>query len=119
MRRRTYSSVDRIMKGWRQRDRLEQLAKAYGEPIAPEQLPPDLRWLTWKPVTQRLYVWCWAWHDGCLYARLDDVHAKGGLWRVAVGDDLRKIWKAIARHLGPLGGAIVAARSLPACVGLI
>ena len=63
---------------FRHRDYLTQHVLAFGEPIAPEQLPESLAWRVWQPVTQRLYLWAWAVHRGYLYSRLDDADARGG-----------------------------------------
>ena len=86
----------------RHRDYLEQHVLAFGEPIAPEQLPESLVWRVWHPVTQRLYVWAWAMHQAYLYCRLDDAYGRGGLWRLPLRDELCRHWRAAQRHLGPL-----------------
>ena len=84
------------------RDCLEQHVLAFGEPIAPEQLPESLVWRVWHPVTQRLYVWAWAMHQAYLYCRLDDAYGRGGLWRLPLRCELRRHWHVVQRHLGPL-----------------
>jgi hypothetical protein len=84
------------------RDYLEQHVLAFGEPIAPEQLPESLEWRVWQPVTQRLYVWAWATHRAYLYCRLDDAYGRGGLWRLPLCSELRRHWHAAQHHLGPL-----------------
>jgi hypothetical protein len=88
---------------FRHRDYLTQHVLAFGEPIAPEQLPESLAWRVWQPVTQRLYLWAWAVHRGYLYSRLDDADARGGLWRLPLRHELRRHWQAAQSHLGPLG----------------
>ena len=85
----------------RHRDYLEQHVLAFGEPIAPEQLPENLTWRVWQPLTQRLYVWAWATCHGYLYCRLDDAYGRGGLWRAPLRHELRRHWRAIQPHLGP------------------
>jgi hypothetical protein len=87
----------------RDRDHLEQHVLAFGEPIAPEQLPQSLAWRVWQPVAQRLYVWAWATHHAYLYCRLDDTYGHGGLWRAPLRHELRRHWRAAQNHLGPLG----------------
>jgi hypothetical protein len=84
------------------RDHLEQHVLAFGEPIAPEQLPDSLAWRVWQPVTQRLYDWAWAPHRAYLYCRLDDAYGRGGLWRLPFRCELRRHWHVVQRHLGPL-----------------
>jgi hypothetical protein len=84
------------------RDHLEQHVLAFGEPIAPEQLPESLVWRVWRPITQRLYVWTWATHRAYLYCRLDDTYGRGGLWRLPLRHELRRHWCAVQRYLSPL-----------------
>lgn len=97
------------MSPFRHRDRLEQRLKGLGERVAPKDVPEDLRWLSWRPETQRLYYWCWAVRDGWLWGRLHDEHGKGGVWRVPIGGTVRQALRAIGRHLGP-GVALITAR---------
>ena len=91
------------------RDHLEQHVLAFGEPIAPEQLPEGLAWRIWQPVTQRLYDWAWAMHHAYLYCRLDDTYGHGGLWRLPLRRELRRHWRAAQRHLGLLEPVIAVA----------
>jgi hypothetical protein len=102
----------------RHRDRLEQFAKAYGEPLSPDHLPEGLAWHVWQPVTQRLYVWTWARRGGWLYARLHDAYGPGGIWRLPLSKQIRRAWRAIIRHLGPMGLAWGMARASLVCFGL-
>jgi hypothetical protein len=84
------------------RDYLARHALAFGEQIAPEQLPENLAWRAWQPVTQRLYLWAWAVHGAHLYSCLDDVYGRGGLWRLPLRHELQRRWRAIQHRLGPL-----------------
>jgi hypothetical protein len=93
----------------RHRDYLEQHVLAFGEPIAPEQLPEGLAWRIWQPVTQRLYDWAWAMHHAYLYCRLDDTYGHGGLWRLPLRRELRRHWRAAQRHLGLLEPVVAVA----------
>jgi hypothetical protein len=87
----------------RHRDHLEQHVLAFGEPVAPEQLPESLTWRIWRPVTQQIYLWAWATCHGYLYCRLDDADGRGGFWRLPLRPELRRHWRAIQTHLHPLG----------------
>jgi hypothetical protein len=89
------------------RDHLEQHVLAFGEPIAPEQLPDSLAWHVWQPVTQRLYDWAWAPHRAYLYCRLDDAYGHGGLWRLPLRHELQRRWRTVRHHLGPLEPVVV------------
>jgi hypothetical protein len=97
------------MSPYRHRDRLEQRLKGLGERVAEEDVPEDLRWMSWRPETQRLYYWDWAVRDGWLWGRLHDTDGPGGVWRVPVCGAVRQGLRAVARHLGP-GVALITAR---------
>jgi hypothetical protein len=101
--------VGLIMSPFRHRDRLEQHLLALGERVDPQEVPADLRWFTWRPVTQRLYYWSWAARDGWLWGRLHDTDGPGGIWRVPISAAVRQALRAIGRHLGT-GITLVAAR---------
>jgi hypothetical protein len=98
------------MPPFRHRDRLEQRLLALGERVDPQEVPADLRWFTWRPETQRLYYWDWAVRDGWLWGRLHDQDGEGGVWRVPISGAVRQALRAIARHLGAGGTALLVGR---------
>ena len=100
------------------RDQLEQHVLAFGEPIAPEQLPANLAWQVWRPVTQRVYLWAWATHHGYLYCRLDDAYDRGGLWRAPLRHELRRYWRAARTYLGPISLAAADLQLAVCCLDL-
>jgi hypothetical protein len=51
-------------------------------------------------------LWAWAVHGAHLYSRLEDAYGRGGLWRLPLRDELRRHWRAVQHHLGPLGPAV-------------
>jgi hypothetical protein len=102
----------------RDRDRLERIAKAYGEPVSPDDLPADLDWRVWRPKCQEIYFWTWARRDGCIYAREHDAQGLLGCWRLPLSRQVRQIWRAIVKHLGPMGLVWSMARASLACVSL-
>jgi hypothetical protein len=102
----------------RDRDRLEQIAKAFGEPVSPAELPPDLDWHVWQPKCQEIYFWTWARHDGCIYGREHDARGLLGCWRLPLSRQIRRMWHVVVKHLGPIGVVWSMARMPVACVSL-
>ena len=72
----------------RERDRLEQLMLAFGEPVRAAEGAPDLAWMLPGLPTQRLYYWAWALHDGWLYGHLHDQYGRSGYWRLKTTPEL-------------------------------
>lgn len=94
----------------RRRDHLERMLLAWGTRVAPEDVPPDLVWRTWRPRTQGIYVWHLAVHGGHLWGWLVDAEAAGGVWRLPISASIRRALRGIARHLGSGGAALIVAR---------
>ncbi len=51
-------------------------------------------------------------HRAYLYYRLDEAYGRGGLWRLPLRHELRRHWRAVQTHLGPLRTVIVVALTL-------
>jgi hypothetical protein len=77
------------------RDRLEQLALAYGERVSADAIPPGLLWTASGPITQHLYFWEWARDDHGLYGLLHDDYSHGGCWRLQASREVLRLYHKI------------------------